>query len=217
MFVVRRYRPEVWQRLVPACPAAGTPAWLNMLSVFAKLFAEGCAVFPRNFRPTTLRSYVDASGRRQSVDGLSRQLREVTTLKLLYRALPRQEIEAFAAAASPDTFANMYDKVKMNLNMSLHGVFGDYGIKCMLVMLVLTGGVPPEALSRWPTDCPGYRSALATLFPGLPPAKHLQALYWVHVQLGKTWRFNLPESCAQLCWHHRRQQGALDDAMDMDF
>ena len=215
MFVVRRYRQEVRQRLVPACPAAGTPAWPKMLRVFAELIADGCAIFLCNFRPATLRSYVDASDRRLSVDGLSRQAREVTTLKLLYRALPRQEIEAFAAAAGPDTFADMYDQLKRNLS-GMQGVFGDYGIKCMLDMLVLTGGVPPEALSRWPTACPGYQSALTTLFPGLPPAAHLRALYWIHVQLGKTWRFDLPESCAQLCWHHRRQRGALDDAMDMD-
>ena len=81
----------------------------------------------------------------------------------------------------------------------------------MLDMLVMQGSVPEWVLSRWPVDCPAYRSSLATLFPGLPVQDHLVALYWVHMELGKKWRFMFPESCAQLCWGHRRQSGALDD------
>ena len=218
MFVLRRYRLEVWQRLVPSIPPAGTPAWPDMLRSFAAVFGSEEKVFPHQFRPTTLRGYRDEAGVLKSITGITmaREAREVLTLKLLYRALPRDEILDFVAAAGPCTFGALYDKMKENLNHVLLGVFGDYGIKLMLDMLVLTGGVPQAALSRWPTDCPGYRGALATLFPGLPQGLHLRALYWVHKELGKTWRFQFPESCAQLCWDHRRQKGALDDAMDMD-
>ena len=145
---------------------------------------------------------------------MKREEREIWTLKMLYVSLPEREIEEFTTAACPSTFAAMYDKLKANLGQCMSGVFGDYGIKAMLDMLVMQGSVPQWVLSRWPTDCPGYRIALATLFPGLPPADHLTALYWVHRELGKTWRFLFPESCAQLCWDHRRQTGALDDAME---
>ena len=214
LFVQRRYRQEVWQRLVPAIPPIGTPAWPAIRRAFAILYRKEEKVFPHNFRPTTLHHYRDQEdGKKKDVIGMPRQAREVLTLQLLYKALPRNEIENYAAAASPCTFAAMYDKLQENVNLRMQGVFGDYGIKLMLDMLVLTGGAPQETLSRWPTDCPGYQIALATLFPGLPPSEHLQALYWVHRELGKTWRFQFPESCAQLCWDHRRQTGALDDAL----
>ena len=84
----------------------------------------------------------------------------------------------------------------------------------MLDMLVMLGSVPREAISRWPVVCPGYQATLAVLFPGLDPGLHLQALYWVHRQLGHKWRFEFPESCAQLCWDHRRVHGSLNDLID---
>ena len=180
------------------------------------MFGSEEKVFPHQFRPTTLRGYRDEAGVLKSVTRMTHEAREVLTLKLLYRALPRHEILDFVAAACPCTLGALYDKMKENLSLTLQGVFGDYGIKLMLDMLVLSGGVPPEALSRWPTDCPGYRNALATLFPRLPSAEHLRALHWVHRELGKTWRLQFPESCAQLCWDHRRQSGVFDDPMDMD-
>ena len=169
--------------------------------------AERVFVFWGRFRPTTLTGYRNEAGALKKTRGLSRQARETLTLQLLYRALPRREIQNFAACPDPGTFAVMYDTMKVNLDLTLQGVFGDYGIKLMLDMLVMTGGVPCAALSRWPTNCPGYHTALATLFPRLPPAERLKALYWVHRELSTTWRFEFPESCAQLCWWHRRRTG----------
>ena len=214
LFVLRRYRMDVWQRLVPAIPPIGEPKWSAIHGVFKSLFhhEKKPKVFPHNFRATTLREYLQ-NGKSKSVAGMSREAREVKTLQLLYKALPRQEIKAYAAAACPRTFAAMYDKMKENLNLMLQGVFGDYGLKLMLDLLVLTGAAPQETLSRWPVACPGYRAALATLFPGLPESEHLRALYWVHRELRQTWPLEFPESCAQLCWDHRRLRGALDDAL----
>ena len=212
VFVLRRYRLEVWQRLVPAIPPIGTPTWPAIRSALKSLFRQDKKVFPHQFRATTLREYLQ-NGKKKSVAGMSREAREVKTLQLLYQALPRKEIEQYAATACPCTFAAMYDKLKENLNLVVQGVFGDYGLKLMLDLLVLTGAAPQETLSRWPVDCPGYRAALATMFPGLPPAEHLRALYWVHRELRQTWPFEFPESCAQLCWDHRRITGVLDDAL----
>ena len=172
-------------------------------------------VFPHQFRPNFLRSYRNGvDGERRTVMGPTRARTEVVTLEALYKALPRSEIESSAAAACPRTFGVMYDKLSENLQRCLCGVFGDYGIKIMLDMLVMLGGVPGGAISRWPVDCPGYQASLATLFPELPPSEHLMALYWVHRSLGQRWRFEFPESCAQLCWDRRRVAGSLDDMMD---
>ena len=214
LFVHRRYRLEVWQRLVPAIPPIGAPAWSTLRTTFKSLFRNEDKVFPHQFRPTMLHHYRDQQGgKKLDVVGMPREEREVKTLQLLYQALPRHEIDQYAAAACPCTFAAMYDRLRENLNLLMQGVFGDYGVKLMLDMLVLTGAAPQETLSRWPVECPGYQAALATLFPGLPPAEHLRALYWVHRELRKTWPFEFPESCAQLCWDHRRTTGALDDAL----
>ena len=117
--------------------------------------------------------------------------------------------------ACPRTFGIMYDKLHAEL-APLPGVFGEYGIKLMLDMAVLLGAVPPAAISRWPVACPGYAETLAVVFPGLPAALHLQALYWVHRSFARTWRFQFPESCAQLCWDHRRQSWIVDD-QQMEF
>ena len=46
MFVLRRYRLEVWQRLVPAIPPAGTPAWPLVLCVFAGAYRAKEKVCP---------------------------------------------------------------------------------------------------------------------------------------------------------------------------
>ena len=213
LFVQRRYRLEVWQRLVPAIPPIGAPTWPAIRNAFKSLFRQGEKVFPHQFRATTLRKFLNQDGKKKRVAGMSREAREVKTLQLLYHALPRKEIGQYAATACPRTFAAMYDQLKENLNLVAQGVFGDYGLKLMLDLLVLTGAAPQETLSRWPVDCPGYRIALATMFPGLPSAEHLRALYWVHRELRQTWPFEFPESCAQLCWDHRRLTGALDDAL----
>ena len=214
MFVLRRYRAEVWQRIAPAIPASGEPSWTQLRDAFADMFAKGEKIFPGQFRPTTLRSFRPLDeGPERSTTGMKREERELWTLKLLYQSMPEREIERFTRAACPSTFAAMYDKLKENLRPKVSGVFGDYGIKLMLDMLVVQGSVPDRVLSRWPTDCPGYRSALATLFPGLPSADHLTALYWVHRQLSEKGTFLFPESCAQLCWDQRRQAGILVDAV----
>ena len=214
MFVARRYRDGVWQRLVLAIPVSGRPTWAKLRDVFADVFAKGEKLFPGMFRPTTLKSYRPRlGGPEKSTTGMKPEVREMWTLRMLYASLPEREIEEFTRAACPSTFAAMYDKMKTYLGLRVKGVFGDYGIKITLDVLVLQG-VPERVLSRWPVDCPGYRSSLATLFPGLPPAEHLTALHWVHMQMNKKWRLIFPESCAHLCWDMRRQSGCLDDAMD---
>ena len=204
MFVVRRYQPRVWQRLVPSIPAAGEPHWKLMLHALAEAYRLEDKIFHGNYRPCTLRGHARSKQKHE---------REEHTLRLLYRALPTREIQDFASTACPRTFGVMYDKLHAEL-ASLPGVFGDYGIKLMLDMLVLLGAVPPAAISRWPVACPGYTETLAVVFPGLPAALHLQALYWVHRDFGKTWRFQFPESCAQLCWDHRRGAGILPDRLE---
>ena len=87
---------------------------------------------------------------------MSREARELKTLQLVYKALPRKEIKKYAAAACPCTFATMYDKMKENLNLLMQGVFGDYGLKLMLDMLVLTGG-----------GCSGAPISMAHRLPGV--------------------------------------------------
>ena len=213
MFVVRRYRVGVWQRLVPAIPAVGQPSWGRVRNAFKVAYDVEDRIFPHQYRPTTLRGYFDRRHEWQCAQQLEHHVREELTLKLLYRALPRREIHDFVSAACPRTFGAMYDKLREDLG-HISGVFGDYGIKLMLDMLVFLGAVPPAAISRWPVACPGYQTTLAAIFPGLPETLHLQALYWVHRQFGRTWRLQFPESCAQLCWDHRRQAGSLDDLME---
>ena len=216
LFVLRRYRLELWQRLVPALPPSGPPHWKEISRTFAALSKTEGPWFPSQFRPCTLRSYYSEGGIQRSAEGMTRQAREVQTLKLLWSALPRREIAAFTVAACPHTFGAMYDKLREGLD-EVGGVFGDYGVKLMLDLLVLLGGVPPGAISRWPVaGCPGYRITLAALFPELPQEEHLRALYWVHRQLGRARRFQFPESAAQLCWDHRRLSGHLDDDFYLD-
>ena len=128
--------------------------------------------------------------------------------------MPRREIQDFAAEACLRTFAALVDALQKALGR-LRGVWGDYNIKTMLDLLVLLGCVPPGAISRWPVACPGYQESFAVLFPGLKEEHHLKALYWVHRRLTRgVWRFQFPESAAQLCWDHRRLNGTLVDRMD---
>ena len=215
LFAVRRYDGPMWRRLVPGIPPVGEPAWDTLQTQFREAYAIHAQIFQSNFRPGTMRGYVAPGGRFHGTYGLTRDEREVLTLQLLYGALPRGAIQDFAAEACPRTFADMIDKMRVNF-APIRGVFGDYSIKVMLDMLVMLGSVPRDSISRWPTACPGYRRSLASLFPGLPEELHLLALYWVHRQLGRTWRFEFPESCAQLCWDHRRVTGSLSDLMDCD-
>ena len=98
------------------------------------------------------------------------------TLKMLYASLPKREIEQFIGAACPSSFGAMYDSLKENLRQRVSGVFADYGVKCMLDMLVMQGVVPQWMLSRWPTDCPGYRGSQVALFPGLHFTDYRRAL-----------------------------------------
>ena len=100
LFVLRRYRPEVWQRLVPAIPPIGTPTWPAIRSALKSMFRQRKKVFPHQLRPTTLHHFRDKrDGKKKDVVGWSREAREVKTLQLLYQALPRSEIENYAAAA----------------------------------------------------------------------------------------------------------------------
>ena len=213
LFVVRRYHPQTWLRLVPGIPPAGEPDWKSLQYAFREAYSLDLPIFQTNFRPTTLHGHCDEAGQWHCARQLEKHKREELTLRLLYQALPRQEIQNYAAEACPRTFAAMIDKMEADLGR-LRGVFGNYGIKIMLDMLVMTGSVPREAISRWPVDCPGYQATLAALFPGLDKSLHLKALYWVHRQLCGRWRFEFPESCAQLYWDHRRVNGTLKDRYD---
>ena len=209
MFVVRRYRPSVWQRLVPGIPAAGVPDWGFVKQAFKEAYEKEDLIFPGNYRPTILRAWRNARFVQLKTKSVP-YLREEQTIRLLYTALPREELALYSQRPCPLTFGVMYDRLLSELSF-LSGAFGEYGIKLMLDMLVLLGAVPPQAISRWPTACPGYAEKLAVLFPELPAALHLKALYWIHRQFSATFAFSFAESCAQLCWDHRRLSGSLDD------
>ena len=216
LFVMKRYRENVWVRLVPCIPAAGEPSWDKLREAFWDAYGGEAKLFKGNFRPTTLRGYHDSAGQWCGTENLQKHEREQVTLKALWEALPRREIELFALEACPRSFADMVDKMRANF-VNLRGVFGEYNVKLMLDLLVLLGCVPQEAISRWPVACPGYQLTLARIFPGLTGGEgsQLKALYWIHRQLTNgRWRFLFPESCAQLCWDHRRRNGSLDDRME---
>ena len=55
MFVVRRYTPGVWQRLVPGIPAAGEPRWKLVRHAFAEAYRLKEQIYCGNYRPAVLR------------------------------------------------------------------------------------------------------------------------------------------------------------------
>ena len=123
------------------------------------------------------------TGKWQSLAAACPSEREVALWKAVHASLPTAECEAFAAEPSPAHFGALYDRLLANLRQAQSGAIGKYQVKCMLDMAVVLGAIPDWTLSRWPVACPGYTSGLALIFPGLPKAAHLPALYWLHMQL----------------------------------
>ena len=213
MFVLRRYnRENVWLRLAPAIPTEGEPDWEDLGERLQGLFTEPGTVFSSSFRYTHVNKVRDVqTGKWQSLVAACPSEREVALWRAVYIAVPMKECKAFAAEPSLAHFGDLFGTLLQNLKHFQSGAIGEYNVKCMLDMAVVLGAVPDWTLSRWPVACPGYTSGLAMLFPGLPKAAQLQALYWVHMQLCLHWRFTLPESVAHLCWYHRRMAGQFDD------
>lgn len=91
---------------------------------------------------------------------------------------------------------------------------GPYFSKCILDVFVPATKIGDATIGRhWPCHgCPGYEAAIAQLAPSLPKEHFGSFLLFTHRALSPRHRLSLPESLAQLCWHHRRQSGLLEDA-----
>ena len=128
-------------------------------------------------------------------------------LQCLWRAVPHQELEAYAAAPRPEHYINFYETFRQRMRDTISGLYGPYMMKVGLDLLVVCRRVHPHHLARWPTECDGYTEALHYIFG---PAKltqefRMKAMYWLHREFGSArgGRLTFVDVGMQLCWFKR--------------
>ena len=211
----RRFnRPATWDAIAP-CFATSRIKWSQLGETLRTLFASGAPVFGGVFYPPTLRKFSTDGGRRwQDVPStMPPSAREALTIRLLTGCIPVTLVRAYVASPSQETFAAWYDQFLTAVATCTKGCFAQYNMKLLLDLVTCSGHVPCHHLARWPTECPGYQSSMARLFPDLPRAAWLRAFYYLYRSVGPSLGLKMAEVLMQLCWEKRRAAGSITDQL----
>ena len=163
------------------------------------------------FRTTILSSYSVDGGvtwMEAPKDGVKRDL---LGLRQMWMALPRAILQCYQDSPSRDFFKAALRQFQQNLSNVQKGMFGDYLVKCMLDVVVMSGAVVAGTISAWPSRCPAYLSAIPKFYPGIPADRWFLAFCHWHQFLRATRNMSFPAALAQLCWNERRGSGVLRD------
>ena len=124
----------------------------------------------------------------------------------MWRALPKEELTAFARQPTRDTYKRALETFQHRLYGKTgltKGKFNDYAVKVMLDGLTVNGTVSKHVISSWPMKCPAYKAQLIILFPGIKPSQFYRAACYLHRLIYAKHHFALPDTLAQLCWLER--------------
>ena len=213
----RRFnRVSTWEQLAPSISAQGTPDYEGIAAKLTDMKKRGETIFGGALFPPTLKQYrFEPAGKWSSCARLSLGDREVVSLKLLEKAIPREMMDAFERAPSRLAYAIWYDAFLAFFGTHTRGLFSDYSFKCALDCTTLSGAVQDEHVCRWPTKCPGYKAPLERLLgKDLPPSQYWQALLWVYreVTVVHGGKLRLPEVLMHLRWSLKRDANVLTDS-----
>lgn len=215
----RRFnRVSTWEQLAPSFSPQGEPDYEGIAAKLTDMKKRGETIFGGAFFPPTLKQYrFEPAGKWCSCARLSVGDREVVSLKLIEKAIPREMMDAFERTPSRLAFSVWYDAFLAFFATRTRGLFSDYSFKCALDCLTLSGAVQDEHISRWPTKCPGYKAPLERLFgKDLPQSQYWDALVWLYreVTIEHGGKLRLPEVLMHLCWSLKRSSDVLRDSYD---
>ena len=97
------------------------------------------------------------------------------------------------------------------------GIFGDYSMKITLDGVLLSQPRLEKAVSRWPMQCPAYKTALPALYANCTTSRQDLFLDGCHFHAAnkKSFpRFYMKDSLAQLCWLKRGVNGDTGSCLD---
>ena len=201
--------PHLWSCLKKcgAIPPAREPRWDRVQEVLTEYETAHAPSHGGLFRTSMLTGYRTSTCEDfTSVTHHASPARETLAYKTMWRALPKQELTAFARQPTRATYKNALETFQHRLygkNGLTKGKFNDYGVKCMLDALLMNNTVSKHVISSWPMQCPAYKSQLPILFPGIKPAQFYRAACYMHHLIYAKHRFHLADSLAQLCWIKR--------------
>lgn len=201
-------------REIRAAFASSPPEWKYVHQALKRRSESGECLFGNAFYPATLKSYRrNTRAPWRGVVGMSAARREVVSLGLLCDAIPNEALAAYESNPSGATFARWYDEFMENVAQTTRGVFSDYSMKCVLDLMVCSGAVSEQHLTRWPLRCPGYKKKMQEFFGTLHESHWLRAFFWMHrdLSLDHGGALQLPEVLMHLCWAKKRDTGRLQD------
>ena len=143
----------------------------------------------------------------------ARVKRDLVSMACLYEAALHCVPACHGYIAEPglDTYAFLYDAIDSEVAARTKGIFGDYGLKLTLDILICSGRVDSAHISKWPMKCDGYPETMKRVFPNLPRGEWFNALLFIYRELAGSRSLMFPSVIMHLCWSKRRESGMLDD------
>lgn len=214
--------PTLWLRLVEcgAMVAGAVPKWDLVEKVLSEAWAErrrrpnsaDTAVFSGRYIPPVLVEYRDAAGAWHSAVAMGPAARDALAYRLLWEAAPAQPLRSYALGNERrEAYQQIYTEFRSRSAASMKGVVADYIHKCILDFIFASEWMDDADVAIWPGDCPGYRAALLSVFPGLPKQEFMQAMCYVFRAFcsRRGTRLRFPEAMALLCWWKRAEAGRM--------
>ena len=139
--------------------------------------------------------------------------RDMVSMLSLYEAALHcaPACHGYSSHPCPATYEHLYDTIESQVGRRTKGIFGDYGLKLALDILICSGKVESAHITKWPMSCPGYEDTMKLVFPGLPKDKWFAAFLFLYREIGGIRKLKFPEVIMHLCWYKRRASGSLKD------
>ena len=226
-----------------AQPGKDEPDWLGMEAALAKLYAESDPVWGGMFYQASLRAAKDKTGRWRKLQAATpkqQAKRDMHVFTAVWAALCKDESAATYmkqrqrcsstcwkqkdVEAAREAFERWYDCFYEHMGNHTKGWFGDYAMKCMLDVgtnctIRATKDnrqlFPDAVLSKWPVNCPAYKTGVKKLLKPKYRTKLMNAnlkykvLMYVHAKLSKRLgaaHHSVSSTLAQICWQQRQDK-----------
>ena len=136
--------PILWKALqdTGAVTPGEEPNWKKMKIVFQSFYKNGLPLNGGYFRQTTLKHYRTSSQKEWCPAPAENATQQALACRLAWRALPEDEVRAFAKDPSRETFREACHKFQLALSGPdglTSGKYSDYSVKCMLDALLCEG------------------------------------------------------------------------------
>lgn len=144
--------------------------------------------------------------------------RDVISMACLYEAAMHTSLACAAYERNPskEAYTVLYDSIERETTTRTKGIFGEYGLKLTLDILICSGRVDSAHVTKWPMNCDGYPETMKAVFPGLHKKHWMAAMLYVYREIGGKYGYSFPEVAMHWCWHKRRKSNMMDDKFDRD-